>query len=36
MTSTSQHVHIVLRDNRSGQWDDVVDIHCAPALAVCS
>lgn len=36
VTSTSQHVHIVLRDNRSGSWQDVDNVHCTPALAVCS
>jgi len=36
VASTSQHVHIVLRDNRSGTWDDVVDVHCTPALMVCA
>lgn len=35
VTSTSQHVHIVLRDNRSGSWQDVDNVHCTPALLVC-
>ena len=36
VTSTSQHVHIVLRDNRSGSWQDVADVHCTPAIALCT
>jgi hypothetical protein len=35
VTSTSQHVHVVLRDNRSGSWQDAANLHCTPALAAC-
>ena len=36
VTSTSQHVHIVLRDNRSGSWQDVANVHCTPTMALCA
>ncbi len=36
VTSTSQHVHIVLRDNHTGSWQDVANVHCDPTLALCS
>ena len=38
VTSTSQHVHVVLRDNRSGFWSDVpgTNVHCTPALLACT
>ena len=36
VTSSSQHVHIVLRDNRSGSWQDVANVHCTPTLALCA
>ena len=36
VTSTSQHVHIVLRDNRSGSWQDVANVHCTPSMELCA
>jgi hypothetical protein len=33
--STSQHAHIVLRDNRNGNWQDVADVHCTPVIPAC-
>ena len=36
VNSTSQHVHIVLRDNRSGSWQDVANVHCTPSMALCA
>jgi hypothetical protein len=33
--STSTHVHVKLRENRSGSWQTVDDVHCTPLLAAC-